>query len=311
MHRFAFILWRPLQLIPVLLGVSLITFVLVRSIPGDPARMLLGTRATPERLAMIRERFGLDEPLWLQYLYFLRNLFRGEMGTSVVYRVDTSRLIAERLEPTLILLAGGIALAILIALPLALLAARRRGAADQAVRLFSTLSLGMPAFWLGIVLILIFSLWLGWLPVSGYARGFPDLLRHMVLPWLTIALPLAAVITRTLRAALIEALESDLALAARARGLSPGRVFLRHALPNAVVPTINLLAVNIGWLIGGTVVIEEVFGIPGIGQLLVRAIFGRDYLVVQSIALCFAVATVLVNFAADILTVAIDPRVKL
>lgn len=312
MHRYGFVLKRPLQMIPVLLGISLITFVLVRSIPGDPARLILGTRATPEALARVRAEFGLDESLAMQYVYFLKNLFQGEMGRSILYKVDVLALVAQRIEPTLVLVAGAVALSLLIAVPLASFSAQRPGsAADGIVRFFSTIGLGLPNFWLAIMLIILFSVTLGWFPVSGYGRTLADKLHHMVLPWLTIALSLSAVLTRSLRATLVHEMRSDVALAARARGLPERVIFRRHVLPNSILPTLNLLAVNIGWLIGGTVVVEQVFAIPGMGQLLVRAIFSRDYMVVQSVAMAFAVATVIVNFTADILTVTVDPRVKL
>ncbi|WP_102961398.1 ABC transporter permease [Mangrovicella endophytica] len=312
MHRYRFVLQRPLQLIPVLFGISLITFVLVRSIPGDPARLILGTRATPQALAAVRAQFGLDEPLWTQYLYFLRNLFQGEMGRSILYKVDVLGLVAARIEPTLVLVFGAVLLSLLIAVPLAALSARRQGTlVDSSVRFFSTAGLGLPNFWLAIMLIILFSVALGWFPVSGYGRTLTDKLHHMVLPWLTVALSLSAVLTRSLRASLIAEMRSDVALAARARGIPEGAIFRRHVLPNSILPTLNLLAVNIGWLIGGTVVVEQVFAIPGMGQLLVRAIFSRDYMVVQGVAMVFAIATVLVNFLADILTVTVDPRVKL
>jgi peptide/nickel transport system permease protein len=311
MHRFRFVLTRPFQLIPVLFGISLITFVLVRSIPGDPARLILGTRATPAALERIRAQFGLDEPLWLQYFYFLKNLANGEMGKSILYKIDVLGLVADRLEPTLVLVIGAVLLSVLIAVPLATLSAKNRGGpVDQAVRLLSTTGLGLPNFWLAIMLIIVFSVTLGLFPVSGYGRTFGDKLHHMVLPWLTIALSLSAVLTRSLRSSLIAGLGSDVALAARARGIPERMIFRRHVMPNAIIPTLNLLAVNIGWLIGGTVVVETVFAIPGTGQLLVRAIFSRDYMVVQAVAMVFACATVIVNFLADVLTVALDPRVK-
>ena len=312
MHRYRFVLFRPLQFIPVLIGISIITFVLVRLIPGDPARLLLGSRATPRAIASIRAQYGLDEPMWAQYFYFVKNIFNGEMGRSLVFKVDVLQLIATRIEPTLVLVAGSVLLSLLIAVPLATLASRQRGTGvDHGIRAVSTVGLGLPSFWLAIMLMIVFSVWLGWFPVSGYGENFPDKLAHMVLPCLTVALSLSAVITRSLRASLIVQLTSDQATAARARGLPEGAVFWRHVLPNALVPTLNLLAVNIGWLIGGSVIVETVFAIPGMGQLLVRGIFSRDYMVVQAVAMSFAVATVLVNFLADILTVAADPRVKL
>lgn len=312
MHRFRFVLWRPVQLVPVLFGISLITFVLVRLIPGDPARVLLGTRATPTAIAKIRAQFGLDDPIWWQYLMFLKNLAQGEMGTSILYKTSVLKVVANRIEPTLLLVLGSVLLAVLIAVPLAALAARNRGRlVDHLIRLVSTTGLGLPAFWLGIMLIILLSVQLGLFPVAGWGDTLAEKLHHLVLPCLTVALALSAVLTRNLRAAMIAELESDQATAARARGLPEAQVFWRHVLPNAIVPTINLLAVNIGWLIGGSVVVETVFSLPGMGQALVRGIFTRDYMMVQVIAMMFACATVVVNFLADVATVAVDPRVEL
>ncbi|MGA5656639.1 ABC transporter permease [Rahnella contaminans] len=312
MHRYRFLLWRPLQLLPVLLGISILTFVMVRAIPGDPARILLGVRSTPEAVARIRAQYGLDLPVWQQYLYFLRNLLHGEMGKSLIYRVDTLKLIMSRIEPTLYLVLGSVMLAMLFTVPLAATAARNRGRlADQMIRLLSTVGLGLPAFWLAIMMILLFSLSLGWFPVSGYGSDFGERLHHLFLPCLTVALALSAVLTRNLRASLLMELQNDYVTAARARGQNENRIFWRHVMPNSLVPTVNLLAVNIGWLIGSTVVIESVFAIPGMGQLLVKAIISRDYMVVQGVVLVFALATVAVNLVADLLTVALDPRVKL
>ncbi|RCW19917.1 peptide/nickel transport system permease protein [Ciceribacter lividus] len=312
MHRYRFVLYRPLQFLPVLFGISLITFVLVRMIPGDPARVILGTKATPAAIAKIRAQYGLDEPIWLQYFYFLRNLAQGEMGKSILYKIDVLKLIVTRIEPTLMLVVTSVVLSVVIAVPMAAIAARRRGRLpDHAVRLVSTMGIGFPPFWLGLMLMILFSVKLDLLPVSGYGQGFGEKLAHLALPSLTVALSLSAVVARSLRAAMVEGLKSDVATAARARGMPENVVFWRHVLPNALVPTINLLAVNTGWLIGGTVVVESVFALPGMGQLLVRAIFSRDYMVVQGVAMVFACATVLVNFLADIATVAADPRVKL
>ncbi|EJC71974.1 ABC-type dipeptide/oligopeptide/nickel transport system, permease component [Rhizobium leguminosarum bv. trifolii WSM2012] len=312
MHRYKFVLTRPLQFLPVIFGISVITFILVRLIPGDPARNILGTRATPAALASIRAQYGLDQPMWLQYVYFLKNLANGEMGKSILYKIDVLKLIVTRIEPTLALVVSSVVLSVLIAVPMAAIAARNAGRApDHAVRMVSTFGIGFPPFWLGLMLIILFSVELGVLPVSGYGATLGEKLSHLVLPSLTVALSLSTVLTRSLRAAMIEQLKSDVATAARARGMPEGIVFWRHVLPNSLVPTINLLAVNIGWLIGGTVVVESVFALPGMGQLLVRAIFSRDYMVVQGVAMVFACATVLINFIADIVTVAVDPRVKL
>ncbi|MBB3383884.1 MULTISPECIES: ABC transporter permease [unclassified Rhizobium] len=312
MHRYRFVLTRPLQFLPVLFGISVITFVLVRLIPGDPARNILGTRATPAALASIRAQYGLDQPMWLQYFYFIKNLGNGEMGKSILYKIDVLPLISTRIEPTIALVVSSVILSILIAVPMSAIAARNVGRApDHIVRVVSTFGIGFPPFWLGLMMIILFSVQLGVLPVSGYGSTIGEKIAHLILPALTVALSLSTVLTRSLRAAMIESLKSDVATAARARGMPERIVFWRHVVPNSLVPSINLLAVNIGWLIGGTVVVESVFALPGMGQLLVRAIFSRDYMVVQGVAMVFACATVLVNFFADIVTVAVDPRVKL
>jgi peptide/nickel transport system permease protein len=312
MNRYRFVLHRPLQLLWVVCGISVVTFVLVRLIPGDPARTMLGTRATPTAIADIRAEYGLDEPLWVQYLYFLQHLARGELGRSILYKADVLPLVGGRLEPTLALVLFSVCLAVLIAIPPAALGARQQsGVADHAVRVASVIGMAFPPFCLALVLIFVFGVWLGVLPISGYGETLEAKLAHLVLPGLTVALPLATLITRSLRASLVELLASDVATAARARGMPESVVFWRHAMPNSLGATVNLLAVNAGWLLGGTVIVESVFALPGIGQLLVRAVFARDYFVVQGVALVFACWTVLVNVLADVLTVAADPRVTI
>lgn len=312
MHRFKFVLQRPLQLLPVLIGVSIVTFVLVQLIPGDPARILLGAKATPEAIAQIRERFGLDQPLVVQYFEFLRNLLQGDLGRSVVYRAPVLSVVAARIGPTAFLLLYGVCLSILLTLPLALLAAWFQGrAVDHAVRVFSTAGIGLPPFWLGIMLMLLFSIQLGVFPVSGYGDGFLGHLHHLFLPAFTMSIALAPVLVRNLRASLITQLNSDYVTAERAEGMPERIIYLRHVFRNSLIPTINLLGVNVSWLIGGTVVIESVYSVPGLGDLMVSSIFARDYLVVQAVTLIFAVGVILVNFLVDIITVALDPRVEM
>jgi peptide/nickel transport system permease protein len=311
-ERFRFLIWRPVQMLPVLLGVTLVTFVLVRSLPGDPVRVLLGPRARPDMIAATRRQFGLDEPLPVQYVFFLKNLLAGDLGRSIMYRAPVLEVIAERLAPTFLLIAYALVLSLLLATTLATLAARNEGRlADHLVRGFCTAGLGLPGFWLGILLIMLLSVRLGWFPVSGYGENWLGHLHHLFLPALTVAIALAPVLTRNLRATLIEQMAADHAQAARSRGLTEGEVFRRHVVPNALMPTINLLGVNLGWLIGGTVVIESVFSIPGLGQLMVASIFTRDYMLVQGITLVFALTIVAVNLTVDVLTVALDPRVVL
>ena len=312
MGRFKFVLSRPIQLIPVLFGISIVTFVMVHSIPGDPVRTLLGNKATPEAIERIRAEFGLDQPVWLQYVYFLENLTKGEMGISVVYKVPVLGLVFDRLPATLFLLGYGVTLALLFTVPLAIVATLYRGRMpDHLIRVLSTSGLGFPVFWLGIMLMIVFSIWLGLFPVSGFGEGFTGHLHSLFLPSLAIALALSAVLTRNLRASLLSELDSDHISTARAKGL-PGRwIFTRHVFRNSLIPTITLLGVNLGWLIGGTVVVESVFSVPGLGSLLIQSIFSRDYMIVQMITLVFACATVLINFMVDVVTVALDPRIKI
>jgi len=312
MHRFRFVLYRPLQLLPVLFGISVITFVLIHAIPGDPVRTILGPKATVEAITRVRAQFGLDKPVVVQYGLFLKNLVRGDLGRSVVYKVGVVELVAERFVATAFLLGYGVVLALALTVPLAVTAALFRGRIlDHLIRVFSTAGLGFPAFWLGIMLMILFSIRLGLFPVSGYGEGFLGHLHTLFLPAFSIGLALSAVLTRNLRASLLAELDSDYVSAARAKGLSPRWIFVRHVFRNSLIPTINLLGVNLGWLIGGTVVIETVFSVPGLGSLIVKSIFARDYMVVQAITLTFACATVLVNFAVDVVTVALDPRIKL
>jgi peptide/nickel transport system permease protein len=311
MHRFKFVLYRPLQLVPVLFGISVITFVLIHAIPGDPARLLLGARATAEAIAAIRKQFGLDQPVILQYAYFVQNLMHGELGRSIIYKTPVLAVVADRIAPTLFLLIYAVLLAVLLSLVLGSIAAMQRGrVADQVIRLFSTVGLGIPAFWLGIVLIMLFSIRLGWFPVSGYGDTFLQHLHHLFLPALTVALAMAPVLTRNLRASLIAESTADYVTAAKAKGLPGHVIFLHHILRNSLLPTVNLLGVNIGWLIGGTVVVETVFSVPGLGGLMVASIFARDYLVVQAVALILALGVVVTNFIVDVVTVALDPRIE-
>jgi peptide/nickel transport system permease protein len=312
MHRFNFVIFRPIQMIPVLFGISLITFILIHAIPGDPVRILLGPRATREVIEAVHAQYGLDKPIYIQYGYFLLNLAKGDMGRSIVFKMPVLALIGERISATLFLLTYGMILALALTLPLAVIAAVYRGRIpDHLIRLLSTVGLGFPPFWLGIMMMVVFSVWLGKFPVSGYGRTFAEHLHHLFLPSLTIAVALAAVLVRNLRASLLVEMDSGYVAASRAKGLPERWIFLRHVIRNSLIPTINLLGVNLGWLIGGTVVIETVFSVPGLGSLLVSSIFTRDYMVVMGITMAFACAIVIVNFIVDIATVALDPRIEL
>ena len=310
MNLLAFLRRRIVQMIPVLLGISLVTFFMIHLIPGDPARNMLGPRATPERVAELRHALGLDEPLPTQYLTFLGGVVRGNFGTSLYYRQAVGPLVLERLPATIFLVAYGAVLALLIALPLGVIAAVRRNSwIDQAIRAVSLVTLAMPAFWLGVLFILFFGLRLGWFPVGGYGETFQDRLHHLFLPALTIALAMAPILIRSLRSAMAGNLRAQYATTARAKGLSERHVITGHVLRPSLISTVTVLGVNLGFLIGSTVIIETVFAIPGLGFLMVSSIQARDYPVIQAVTLVLAVLVVLINLGTDITYALLDPRV--
>jgi ABC-type dipeptide/oligopeptide/nickel transport system permease component len=312
MDRFAFLLKRPIQLIPVLLGISLITFVLIQMTPGDPVRIMLGPKATEDAIAFVRARYGLDQPVLVQYFYFLLNAVRGDFGQSIIYRSPVGPVILERLAPTLFLILYGLALSIAFTLALATTAARSRGRwLDQAVRLVCVGSVGIPSYFVGLMLILGLCLRFKLFPVSGYAPTILDNLYHLFLPALTIAIGVTPILTRNLRATFIQQMDADYATAGRSKGLPERYIFSRHVFWNSLLPTVNLMGVVVSFLIGGTVVIENVFNIPGLGQALIRAVLTRDYFVVQAVTLVLACGIVITNFIVDVVTVVLDPRVKL
>lgn len=309
---FWYLVRRVLQTIPVLIGISIIVFLLVRIIPGDPARAMLGTRATPELIARMHSQFGLDKPIWQQYMDFLGSVIRGQFGVSFFYQDSVGSLMANRLPTTLALLGYSLLLSVALAFPLAIIAAFNRGsAADQFIRLLLTTSLGMPAFWLGILLALVFGVNLGWFPVSGPGNGFVDSIWHLTLPALTIALSITPIIGRSLRSSVVEVMRADFVRTGRAAGLANHTVVLTYILRNSLLPTVTVVSVNVGWLIGGTVIVEQVFGLPGIGSLLITSISTRDYAIIQGVTLLLALLVVAVNLITDVVYAALDPRVTL
>jgi peptide/nickel transport system permease protein len=287
-------------------------FFMIHLVPGDPARTMLGEHASPQRVALLHHQWGLDRPLWDQYKLFIERLFHGDLGNSLFYRTPTLTLVLDRLPVTLWLIVYSTVISVVIAVPLAAFAASRRDApADHVVRAVPLVGLGFPQFWVGIMLLLAFALNLGRLfPVGGYGTGFTGHLQAMFLPALTVALGIAPLLIRSLRASLLQVLESDYITTARSKGLSERRVLVRHALRNAVISTVSVLGVNIGFLVGGTLVIEQVFALPGIGQLMINSIFQRDFPVVQGVTLVFAVLVVLVYLLTDIVHSLLDPRVR-
>ncbi len=307
-----YLLRRILQIIPVLLGISLIVFMLVRLIPGDPARAMLGTRATPELVAQMHSQFGLDKPLWQQYFDFMGSVLHGQFGISFFYQTQVGGLVFDRIPVTVELLLYATIMSIVLAFPLALLAAYRRGSVlDQTIRILFTGSLGMPAFWLGILLALVFGVNLKLFPVSGMGSGFLDTIWHLTLPAFTIALSIMPIIGRSLRSSVIEVSRADFVTTARAAGLSARAIALTYVLRNSLLPTVTILSVNVGWLIGGTVIVEQVFGLPGVGSLLITSITTRDYAIIQAVTLILALFVVVVNLVTDLAYLALDPRVVL
>lgn len=312
MDKLAFLGRRILQLVPVAIGITIVVFFMLRLIPGDPVRIMLGSRATPEAIESLQRNLGLDKPIWEQYLLFVRNLLRGDLGTSLLYRQPVNELVLERLPATLSLVVYSAVLAVAITLPLAVLSARRKDTpVDQVIRGGTLLSLATPSFWLGIMFMMFFSLRLDLFPVSGLGDGFVGRLYHLFLPSLTIALSLSAILIRSLRASILAVSRADFVDTARAKGISERRILTRHVLRNALISTVTILGVNIGWLIGGTVVIENLFAIPGLGALMLASISGRDYPMVQGITLVFAALVVGVNILTDLSYAIIDPRVNL
>ena len=312
MDRLAYVLRRLAQLVPVAVGVTILTFLLVHLIPGDPAVSVLGNRATPQLVAQLHKEWGLDRSLPEQYWLFLGRLAHGDLGDSLLYRVPVRDMVIERTPVTIWLLAYSTVLALLIAVPLAILAARRKdGPVDQVVRAVPIVGLGMPAFWVGIMLILLLAaqVWKVF-PVGGYGNGVGGHLVSMFLPALTVAIGTVPLLIRSLRASLLGVLESDYVTTARAKGLPERRVLIRHALRNGIMPMITVLGINLGFLIGNTVVIEKVFALPGVGAMIYDGISQRDFAVVQGVTLVLASLVVFVNIAIDITYSLLDPRVR-
>lgn len=307
-----FIARRLVQSIPVLLAITVIAFSIIHLIPGDPARVMLGTRATEESVAALRSRLGLDKPLLNQYVDFVVNAARLEFGTSLMLRTAIGPLIAARAANSLNLLIYSVLISLLIAVPLAILAAvRQNRPQDHLVRLFTTIAFAMPAFWTALLLVLLFSIRLQLFPTSGLRPGLWGTIVSLTLPSISIGLYLAPVLLRSLRASLIQTLTADFIEAARARGLSEARVLYKHVLRNSLIAMITVLGVNVGFLISGTVVIENVFAIPGLGTLLVTSIVARDYPVIIALTLVFGVVVVITNLLVDLSYAVFDPRIRL
>lgn len=294
------------RVLVILWVVSTLVFLMLHLVPGDPVAVMLGERATAADQEALRHQLGLDRPLWQQYLHYLGSLLHGDMGQSLFLQRPVADLIAARFPYTAMLALLAMLVAVMIAFPLGIWAAVRAGRwPDQLAMTLSLIGVSIPNFWLGPMLILLFSLWLGWLPVSG-----ADAPWAWVLPAITLGTALAAILTRMLRASLLEVLHEEYVRTALAKGVSPRRVVLRHALFNALLPVVTVLGLQLGTLLGGAVITEVVFDWPGLGQLLVESIQRRDYPVVQGVILVIATAYVVVNALTDWLYGWLDPRVR-
>lgn len=309
-----FLLRRGLATVPVLLIVAVIVFLLLRMTPGDPAAAIAGDAASALDIERIRAELGLNDSIVRQFAAWMGQVLRGDLGYSFFYKMSVTQLIGQRLEPTLSVAAVTVVLTVLIAVPLGVLAASKRGGRlDRFIMGASVLGFSVPVFVAGYLMIWLFSMQLGWLPSQGYNRiadGVGPWLRNLVLPCVTLAVMNAAFIARVTRAAVSEALTEDYVRTARAKGISEGRMLMRHALANATVPIVTIIGLSVAGLIGGVVVTETIYAIPGLGQLTVDAVLSRDYPLIQGITLFFSLVYVVVNLLVDLSYLLLDPRIR-
>src|SRR5471032_195570 len=307
-----FIARRLVAIIPVLAVVAIFVFLMLRLTPGDPAAVIAGDNATSDQIADIREKLGLNLPIWQQFLIWIGNILRGDFGESFFFKKTVTELIAQRIEPTLALAVCTLVLAVSTAVPLGVIAAYRHGSLiDRFVMGFSVLGFSVPVFVIGYCLIYVFAIDLGWLPVQGYVRigvDFGGFIERMILPSVTLAVVYIALIARITRASVLEVLNEDYIRTARAKGLSNRVVLMRHALRNAAVPILTVIGIAL--LIGGAVVTESVYGLPGLGRLTVEAVLSRDFPTIQAVILMFSGVYVLINLLIDISYTLFDPRIR-
>jgi peptide/nickel transport system permease protein len=310
----SYLLRRLLILLATLLAASLVVFVVLQVLPGDPAAIILGTGARPDTLAALRHRLGLDAPLPLRYLHWIGGLMVGEFGVSYTYGVPVRQLVAERVMVSLPLAVMAIVLSTAIAIPVGVASAARRGrAADAAMMGAAQVGVAVPNFWLGLLLILVFAVRLPWFPAGGFpgwGGGVWPGLRALILPAFALGLPQGAILARVTRAAVIETLGEDFVRTARAKGLSRRAALWRHAVPNALIPVVTLIGLQFSFLLAGTVIIENVFTLPGLGRLVFQAIAQRDLIVVQDLVVLLAGSVIVVNFLVDLAAAWIDPRLR-
>ena len=309
-----FVARRLLATVPLLFFVSLVVFSFVHVLPGDPAVLFLGEEATPETLAKFRTRLGFDRPLVTQYVEWLGRALRGDLGRSLRTNQPVTEAILQRLPVTLELLGAALAVSLAIAIPAGIVSAvKRNSGVDLVSTVFALIGFSLPNFWLGLILIYVFALLLRWLPPSGFAPlpAVADNARSLILPALTLGTALAALITRQLRSGMLEVLRQDYVRTAQAKGLGQGVVVAKHALKNALIAVVTVIGLQIGGLLGNTIITESLFALPGVGRLMIDAVFSRDFFIVQGVVLFLAVGYVLSNLIVDVLYSYLDPRIRL
>mgnify|MGYP001000661092 FL=1 len=309
-----YLLRRALQLVPIMLGVSLITFFLIRLVPSNPALAILGVNATPDQIAYINSTYGLDKPIPVQYIYWMGKVLRFDLGRSIVYNQPTMELIISRFPATLQVGLFALLISLAISLPVGVISAVKKDSIlDVLGRFFAFVGISMPGFWLGLLLIIVFAVTIPIFPIFGFVSIFADFaegIRHQFLPAVTLGLSMAAMVTRMTRSCVLEVLQEDYITTARGKGLSPTLVVAKHVLKNAFIPVITVVGLQVGFIFGGSVLVEVIFAIPGLGRLMVDSIAQRDYPVIQALVLVYAITFVLVNLLVDVLYAVLDPRIR-
>jgi len=309
-----YLLRRVLAVIPVMVIVATLAFVLIHLAPGDPASVIAGPYAAPDDVAKLRRQLGLDEPLPMQLLHWYGRLLTGNLGDSIFLRRPVTEAVLERLEPTLLLTMWGTLIAVLLGVPAGIVSARyHNSAVDQSLMGLALVGLSIPNFLLGLLMILVFGVWLGWLPVAGYVpldEGLWRNARSLLMPSISLGLVQSALIARITRSSMLDVLREQYIVSGRAKGLDERTVVYKHALKNAIIPTLTVIGITFALLVGGAVVIETVFNIPGLGRLIISAVLRRDYPVIQGVVLLIAVSYTLINLLVDLAYLAIDPRIR-
>jgi peptide/nickel transport system permease protein len=312
---YMYLIKRIFSLIPVLLVVSLVIFMISHLTPGDPTAFILGSEATVKQMEDLREQLGLNLPVYMQYIHWIGGVFQGDLGASLFMKESVIKAILDHLKPTLTLAALAQIIALVIAIPIGIAAARRRGSiADQFIMGFSLLGLAIPSFLLGLCFILLFGVKLQWLPIAGYqplSTGLWNHFKYLIMPAVSLGFILVALIARMTRSSMLEVLNANYIKTARSKGVNETNVVYRHALRNAFLPVLTVIGQSLGFLIAGAVIIETIFNIPGIGQLIINSVKRRDYPVIQGVVLFVTIIYVFINLIIDMLYVVIDPRVRL